>query len=218
MDDLDPSTAGSFDDLAACLRHVHLRADKPTYRALEQQTIHANEFLPGTRLRRVRLARSTLSDMLLGRKFPSKAFLLTFIDECGIDLENDSRWEQAWDRLAVQYQQVPSPPGDVERVRQENEKLRLENNELRQKLAVRGPRTTLKSVQDVLVIGLGYVGLPLAVQAVRVGIQVTGLDTSEKVVAGLMAGRSHVDDVTDAEVAETLNHGFRATTDEAVAG
>ena len=218
MDDLDPSTAGSFDDLAACLRHVHLRADKPTYRALEQQTIHANEFLPGTRLRRVRLARSTLSDMLLGRKFPSKAFLLTFIDECGIDLENDSRWEQAWDRLAVQYQQVPSPPGDVERVRQENEKLRLENNELRQKLAVRGVRTTLKSVQDVLVIGLGYVGLPLAVQAVRVGIQVTGLDTSEKVVAGLMAGRSHVDDVTDAEVAETLNHGFRATTDEAVAG
>jgi UDP-N-acetyl-D-glucosamine dehydrogenase len=69
--------------------------------------------------------------------------------------------------------------------------------------------------QDVLVIGLGYVGLPLAIQAARSGLRVTGLDTSEKIVAGLMAGRSHVDDVTDAEVAEMLAAGFRATTDEA---
>ena len=32
--------------------------------------------------------------------------------------------------------------------------------------------------QDALVIGLGYVGLPLAVQAARAGFQVTGFDTS----------------------------------------
>src|SRR6516162_2776746 len=69
--------------------------------------------------------------------------------------------------------------------------------------------------QDVLVIGLGYVGLPLAIHAARSGFGVTGLDTSEKIVAGLLAGRSHVDDVTDAEIAEMLSHGFRATTDEA---
>ncbi len=68
--------------------------------------------------------------------------------------------------------------------------------------------------RDVLVIGLGYVGLPLAVQAARSGFRVTGYDTSEKIVAGLMAGRSHVDDVTDAEIAEMLGLGFRATTDE----
>ena len=42
--------------------------------------------------------------MLLGQKFPGKAFMLTFVDACGIDLENDRRWEQAWDRLAVRYQ------------------------------------------------------------------------------------------------------------------
>ena len=64
-------------------------------------------------------------------------------------------------------------------------------------------------------IGLGYVGLPLAIQAVRSGFRVTGLDTNEKIVAGLMAGRSHVDDVTDADIAEMLSHGFRATADEA---
>ena len=68
--------------------------------------------------------------------------------------------------------------------------------------------------QDVVVIGLGYVGLPLAIAAARSGFRVTGLDTSEKIVAGLMAGRSHVDDVTDAEIAEILAAGFRATTDE----
>ena len=68
--------------------------------------------------------------------------------------------------------------------------------------------------QDVLVIGLGYVGLPLAIAAVRSGFRVTGLDTSEKTVAGLMAGRSHVDDVSDAEIAEMLGLGFRVTADE----
>ena len=72
--------------------------------------------------------------------------------------------------------------------------------------------------QDVLVIGLGYVGLPLAIAAARSGFRVTGLDLNAEIVAGLMAGRSHVDDVTDAEVAEMLSHGFRAVTEEAAAG
>ena len=103
MDDFDPATARNLTDLARCVRDVHRRADKPTYRSLEQQTIHASGLLPGTRLRRARLTRSILSDVLLGRKFPTKAFLLTFVDSCGIDIEDDRRWEQAWDRLAVQY-------------------------------------------------------------------------------------------------------------------
>jgi type III pantothenate kinase len=38
--------------------------------------------------------------MLSGRKFPTrKEFFLTFVDACGVDLETDRRWEQAWDRL-----------------------------------------------------------------------------------------------------------------------
>jgi nucleotide sugar dehydrogenase len=72
--------------------------------------------------------------------------------------------------------------------------------------------------QDVLVIGLGYVGLPLAVQAAHAGFRVTGYDTSARVVEGLNAGRSHVDDVTDAEVAAMVGRGFRATADEAGIG
>ena len=62
--------------------------------------------------------------------------------------------------------------------------------------------------QDVLVIGLGYVGLPLAVQAARAGFRVTGYDTRAEIVGGLMAGRSHVDDVTDAEVAAASSPGI----------
>src|ERR1700689_1200752 len=72
--------------------------------------------------------------------------------------------------------------------------------------------------KDVLVIGLGYVGLPLAVQAALAGFRVTGYDTRPEITGGLMAGGSHVDDVTGAEVAGMLAQGFRAVCDEAQAG
>src|SRR6185295_12245503 len=72
--------------------------------------------------------------------------------------------------------------------------------------------------QDALVIGLGYVGLPLAVQAARAGFRVTGFDTSAEIAAGLNAGRSHVDDVPAAEVVQARARGFRATSDEAEIG
>jgi hypothetical protein len=140
-DDLDPATAGSLDELAACLRHVHLLADKPAYRALEHQTAREGGFLPGARLKRVRLTRSTLSDVLLGRKFPGKAFLLTFVDACGIDLEDDRRWEQAWDRLAPQYLEQAAQ-AEAEQLRQQLAAARAradradkEAEQLRQQLA-----------------------------------------------------------------------------------
>ena len=104
MNDIDPTRVGTLDELAACLRRLHIQADKPPYRMLEQQTVHENGPLPGTpRLRRVRLGRSTISDMLAGRKFPGKAFLLTFVEACGVDVAADRRWAEAWDRLSEQY-------------------------------------------------------------------------------------------------------------------
>ena len=63
---------------------------------------------------------------------------------------------------------------------------------------------------------MGYVGLPLAREASRSGLRVIGLDTSEEVVAGLEAGRSHIDDLSDDDVAEMRADGFRATTDPSV--
>jgi len=71
---------------------------------------------------------------------------------------------------------------------------------------------------DVVVLGLGYVGLPLARAASAAGLSVVGLDTEPAVVGRLQSGQSHVDDVTDDDVAAMLLSGFRATVDEAAIG
>src|SRR3984957_7299275 len=68
---------------------------------------------------------------------------------------------------------------------------------------------------NVVIIGLGYVGLPLAREAVRVGLNVTGLDIRQSTVDGLNAGRSHVDDLSDADIAAMVAGGFRAARDVA---
>ncbi len=67
---------------------------------------------------------------------------------------------------------------------------------------------------DVVILGLGYVGLPLANEATRAGASVLGFDIRSTVVDALNAGRSHVDDLSDTDIAEMLAGGFRATTDE----
>jgi nucleotide sugar dehydrogenase len=69
---------------------------------------------------------------------------------------------------------------------------------------------------DLVVIGLGYVGLPLVREACRAGLRVAGLDRDARVIAGLKAGLSHVDDVSDAEVEEMLAAGFTPSRDEAI--
>jgi nucleotide sugar dehydrogenase len=69
---------------------------------------------------------------------------------------------------------------------------------------------------DLVVIGLGYVGLPLAQEAVRAGLSVRGLELSEEVARGLNAGRSHIDDISDDDVLKMVDAGFRATCEESV--
>jgi nucleotide sugar dehydrogenase len=69
---------------------------------------------------------------------------------------------------------------------------------------------------DLVVIGLGYVGLPLAQEACRSGLQVTGFDLDPAVVATLTARRSHVDDLSDADVTVMADAGFVASSDPAV--
>jgi nucleotide sugar dehydrogenase len=67
---------------------------------------------------------------------------------------------------------------------------------------------------DVVILGLGYVGLPLAQQATRVGMSVLGFDVNAGVVNSLAAGNSHVDDLDGSDVLEMLAGGFLPTTDE----
>jgi UDP-N-acetyl-D-glucosamine dehydrogenase len=64
------------------------------------------------------------------------------------------------------------------------------------------------------IIGLGYVGLPLAVAFAEAGHEVAGLDVSDRVVDGLNAGRSAVEDVSDGRLAD-LDGRLTASTDAA---
>lgn len=66
------------------------------------------------------------------------------------------------------------------------------------------------------VVGLGYVGLPLAMEFAKAGFKVIGYDVSERVVDLLMRGESHIQDVSTKEIAEAVKSGaFVATTKEA---
>jgi len=57
------------------------------------------------------------------------------------------------------------------------------------------------------IIGLGYVGLPLAIEFARAGFHVTGIDVDRDKVERIMAGRSYVVDVGDDEIAEQVAAG-----------
>jgi UDP-N-acetyl-D-glucosamine dehydrogenase len=67
------------------------------------------------------------------------------------------------------------------------------------------------------VIGLGYVGLPLALEFARAGMHVTGIDLDERKVEAIKAGKSYIVDVSDEEIAEQVGTGrFEATSEFSV--
>jgi UDP-N-acetyl-D-glucosamine dehydrogenase len=67
------------------------------------------------------------------------------------------------------------------------------------------------------IVGLGYVGLPLAAEFAKAGFVVTGIDVLENKVAGLNRGESHVQDVPSSEIAKLVGEKrFLATTDFSV--
>jgi UDP-N-acetyl-D-glucosamine dehydrogenase len=64
---------------------------------------------------------------------------------------------------------------------------------------------------SIAVIGLGYVGLPLALAFVEAGITVVGVDTNPARVSELLEGRSPIDDIDDARLRAGLAAGFTVT-------
>ncbi len=64
------------------------------------------------------------------------------------------------------------------------------------------------------IVGLGYVGLPLAVEFAKAGFDVTGIDVSEEKTARVNRGDSYVGDIADATLAPLVEAGkLRATAD-----
>lgn len=79
-------------------------------------------------------------------------------------------------------------------------------------------RSLLQKIEDkslkIGVVGLGYVGLPFALEFASVGYDVTGIDVNESKVESLTSGKSYVEDVPDSKLQEMLENGrFQASTD-----
>lgn len=67
-------------------------------------------------------------------------------------------------------------------------------------------------VKTVAIVGQGYVGLPLAMAACKVGHKVIGIEASEKIALSLNEGLSHIEDVTHGELRDAINkHGYRVS-------
>src|SRR5690554_968298 len=58
------------------------------------------------------------------------------------------------------------------------------------------------------VVGLGYVGLPFAVEKARVGFHVRGIDQNPSRVQAVMQGQSYIKDVDTVELTHWVNEGL----------
>jgi len=73
----------------------------------------------------------------------------------------------------------------------------------------------IESREAVLgVVGLGYVGLPLAVEMARSGYRTVGFDVSASVVNGINAGRSHIGDIAHEVLAPLVAERMLSATTE----
>ena len=71
---------------------------------------------------------------------------------------------------------------------------------------------------DLAVIGLGYVGLPLAIEAANSNLNVAGHDINDSVVSNLNNSISHVEDISNEVLKDALSKNLLITTDSNVLG
>ena len=62
-------------------------------------------------------------------------------------------------------------------------------------------------MSNVLIVGLGYVGLPIAIRAAEAGHIVIGVDVSEDKIDALHNEHSYVEDVSDEQIAKLQRSG-----------
>ena len=71
---------------------------------------------------------------------------------------------------------------------------------------------------NLAVIGLGYVGLPLAIEAANCKLKVAGYDIKESVVDSLNKSMSHVEDISDKVLQDALSKNLIITSDSSILG
>src|SRR5690606_22939308 len=80
----------------------------------------------------------------------------------------------------------------------------------------REPTDVESTSEHVVVVGQGYVGLPVAMRAVHGGYDVVGFEVDPAKVDALNEGRSHVEDITAEMLRTALDTGrYRASADPA---
>ncbi|MCK2218689.1 hypothetical protein MF672_033570 [Actinomadura sp. ATCC 31491] len=99
-DGLDLAGVRTWDDLLQRLRMLHAAADRPSTRDLQRWA---------RRHHKPPLAPASQSEVLTGKKRPSKAFLLTFAEGCGVTGPGLRAWEDAWTRVV--YLESAAAPG-----------------------------------------------------------------------------------------------------------
>src|SRR6516165_4137620 len=81
-------------------------------------------------------------------------------------------------------------------------------------------QTLVDKIKDrtatIAIIGLGYVGLPLAAEMAKAGFRVYGIDIDGDRVDTINGGRSYIDDVSDADLAGLVARGLVSTEDTGV--
>lgn len=95
-EELPLSSITTVEQLAESLRRLHLRAGERSLRELERW---AHEQQRAGRPA-VQLTRTTVSEVLGGRRTPSPAFLISFLEACGVNAEDRRPWLEARARVA----------------------------------------------------------------------------------------------------------------------
>ena len=72
---------------------------------------------------------------------------------------------------------------------------------------------TKKKLHEIAVIGLGYVGLPLAIRFSQEGFKTIGFDVDSEKIRLLNKGGSYIRHILEEDISEMLENGFTATED-----
>jgi nucleotide sugar dehydrogenase len=77
-------------------------------------------------------------------------------------------------------------------------------------------QTSVTASATAVVVGQGYVGLPLAQGIISAGVPTTGFDLNTATIDQLTNGVSHIDDLSDDDISMMLDAGYRASADPQV--
>ena len=70
---------------------------------------------------------------------------------------------------------------------------------------------------NIGVIGLGYVGLPLAIEFAKAGFNVSGIDVDDKKIAAINKGNNYISDIDDSLLMDLVKKGkLKATKDKSI--